>query len=194
MWKIFFFHDIPNETWFWPFFDCRNLRFFQKNFFFKNKFIENLRFSQGEDENIFFQKVDFWTRNEKLKKCWSVPLESYSPWCILKNNLMTQNSKTEGHLWLYRDLSIRKSIVKFIRAYLFYFLREVPIMLDKPATESSCTGMCTCNTYHILHECTWSMKLHILHEFTYVLQCTYMYHHTYYEGTYIHYTCTSLNL
>ena len=33
---------------------------FFRNFFFSiYKFIENLRFSQGEDENIFFQKVDF---------------------------------------------------------------------------------------------------------------------------------------
>ena len=28
---FFFFHDIPNGTWFWPIFECRNLRFFQKN-------------------------------------------------------------------------------------------------------------------------------------------------------------------
>ena len=41
MCKFFFFHDIPNGTWFWPIFDCRNLRFFQKIFFLIYKFIEN---------------------------------------------------------------------------------------------------------------------------------------------------------
>ena len=119
--NFFFFHDIPNGTWFWPIFDCRNLRFFQKKIFFKNKFIENLRFSQGEDENIFFQKVDFWTRNEKLKKCWSVPLESYSPWCILKNNLMTQNSKMEGHLVIERSQhkKINREIYTCVSILLF---------------------------------------------------------------------------
>ena len=68
--KNFFFRDIPNGTWFWPIFDCRNLRFFQKKKISIYKFIENLKIFPSEDENIFFQKVDFWTRNEKLKKCW----------------------------------------------------------------------------------------------------------------------------
>ena len=43
--------------------------------------------------------------------------------------------------------------MKFIRAYLFYFLRQVSCKLGKLATESSCTCTCTAHVLY-LYECT----------------------------------------
>ena len=59
---------------------------------------------------------------------------------------------------------IRKSIVKFtcIRAYLFYFLRQVPIMLDNPGTESSCSTTVPpslpVGPYSFMYNCTTMLQ------------------------------------